>query len=304
MKFVALSTILMLLAPANIFAQTMPGDPECPISGESVTCTGDVSDGISSTSTAITDFNINNLTSPITADGNGILIQNFGTEDVSVDIDDSVNITVIDNISDGDSTPAGVSIFTGNLDLDVTSAATLNTSTTDFSALGLSTSSQTGTHTVTNTGDITTSSGGIGEIDLPTGAIIASITDGGVLMLTNSGTLNSDSGGGLTDTDLAGAAAGILTNNFGEATLTTVINTGAVNAVGSITNGINLVSMEMGLGQSIINLTNSGAITTDGANTVGLLASNITDATETVMGAGVQNITNTCLLYTSPSPRD
>ena len=111
-KFVALSTILMLLAPANIFAQTMPGDPECPISGESVTCTGDVSDGISSTSTAITDFNINNLTSPITADGNGILIQNFGTEDVSVDIDDSVNITVIDNISDGDSTPAGAVSYT------------------------------------------------------------------------------------------------------------------------------------------------------------------------------------------------
>ena len=264
------SVALPFVLTGNVFAQSNPGDPECHITGDTVTCTGDISDGFQSINTPdLTTFEFRNLTTPIETTRIGIGIVDDGVADITVTLDDTANITTNDDVDDDTFAP-GLFVRTVGANADVTTAATINSNSTGFSALGIVIDSQTGNLALTNTGDVTSNSGGVGEIDVPTGAIFVSIAEGGTIDIDNSGTLSVDTGGGLTDSDLAGGAAGLLTNNFGSDTLTQIINSGDINAIGNITSGIVAVTRETGVGSARVTVDNSGAISVNGSNAQGI----------------------------------
>ena len=136
---------------------------------------------------------------------------------------------------------------------------------------------------------------------MPTGAIFVSIAEGGTIDIDNSGTLSVDTGGGLTDSDLAGGAAGLLTNNFGSDTLTQIVNTGDINAIGNITSGIVAVTRETGVGSARVTVDNSGAISVNGSNAQGIFLQSLEGfAEQTGSNSGeivVENADNLSLIH-------
>ena len=280
------------MAP-SIGAQSAPNDPQCPITGNTVTCTGAIPDGFIifedqvDTFSFITDFNFNNLTAPIIADANGIGIGNSGTEDVTINIDDTADITLIDNPTDIITGASGIITILEDANVNLTSAATIDASTTGTASFGIFVESDTGNQTINNSGNISVTSTGTGPtVGVGIAAIGAGIgTTGfvasGAQIINNSGDLSLDTGNGLTD----GVAGAVIGNNIGNNVSVDFTNSGNVQASGNLTNGIFLGAAEIGSGMSEIELQNSGAISVDGSNLAGINIQNLA-------GASTQNIIN------------
>jgi len=277
---------MLIMAAPNITAQAqaVSGDPQCPISGDTVTCTASIPNGFLGASDEAVNFNINNLTSSIAADNFGIGIVGEASDDVVINVDNTVNITLTDDPADGFDA-AAILVEHEDGDVNLTSAATISGNSTIADHFGIRLEGDSGDQVITNTGNISITAGGTGASFEGVGAIGA--VSGGSsteISINNSGSLSLDTGSDL----MSGAAAAIISNNFGLNTVTNINNSGDIDATGSITNGIVVLSVEEGAGVSQIDVDNSGDITVDGNN---LAAINIQKGTAQ-LGSGLQDIFN------------
>ena len=303
-------SLAMSSFPFSSEAQIAPEtDAECEIVNEEAICEGDLSEGVVANfaGPSFNTLTIQNVTGPIApAAGVGGVVFISDTTAVNINVEDGVIINTDNSTDEG-----GMGIFgqTQTGDINITSGAEINTDGGSFSAigiLGLSTSdlgdvtidnsgditvttsaqrsggisgqrlTEGGSVTVTNTGDITATSTSVGERDEALSAIGASSAVGAdEIEVINDGVLRIQTAAGNTDTDLAGAAAAILTNNFDSNGTTSILNTNMIFTNGPGADGIvGVISSADDAGADLL-ITNQGDITLDGEGSFGIVGNSL-----------------------------
>ncbi len=300
---------MFLFGPNQLaLAQIVPGDPECPIVVGVVTCTGDLSRGISSSPStqAITEINIENTTTPIAPAGYfgiGVVSDN---SDVTINVADDVVINTYDDPGINGFAQGIIGVVSNGFDMTLNSGATITADGNGQAGVGIEVSNISGNGTVriNNTGDITATtsgesafaissfnsgvsdnavivnsgnlvatSGATGERDGTTAGIIATNQNGdSIIDITNTGDITVTVAENSFDTDFAGIAAGIVTNTFGAQSSTTINNSGAITVNGANTRGIvGFTQNTTAATASTMDITNSGVITINGDGSQGIL---------------------------------
>ena len=255
-------------------AQVVPGSPQCGVAGTTVTCTGDLSTGVTVIGPAYDTLNVNNVNVPgITpaAGTDGIIFITLGGNNVTINADTSgtAGISTMGDfaegifgfvVGDGDVT----TISTGDIstmggsadgifgfvvgDGDVTTISTGDVSTMGGSADGISS-------IVVGDGDVTTIS--TGDVSTMGGS-----ADGISSIVGGDGDVTSTSTGSITT--MGNDADGI----FGYAYNgnVTINSTGNISTMGDGSEGIYTRAQ----GNGDINITSNGDITTTGPNAEGI----------------------------------
>ena len=286
-------------APTAVQAQqTVPGQSaNCEIINGEAICEGDLEGGISSQidDPDFAKLIVQNANGPIAPDG----IFGIGVSRSTGDIDVEVANGIVINTFDDPSVPEpaqGIILITGAGNISLLSGATVTTDGNGQSAaavelaitagdgdvtltnngdVSVTTSAQfsnallarqlggTGNVTVVNDGNLSATSTSSGERDTALAGILAtSQLGGGAIAVTNSGDITVTASKDNTDSNFDGIASGIVTNAFGEASDTDIINTGEITLVGSEVFGITAASFNtIGAGTATIDIDNSGAIT-------------------------------------------
>lgn len=303
-------SLAMASLPFSSEAQIAPEtDAECEIVNEEAICEGDLSEGVVANfaGPSFNTLTIQNVTGPIApAAGVGGVVFISDTTPVNINVEDGVIINTDNSTDEG-----GFGVFgqTQTGDINISTGAQITTDGGSFSAIGVlalsssnlgdvtidnrgdinvTTSAQRsgglsgqrgaegGTITITNTGDITATSDSVGERDEALSAIGATNAVGaGEIDITNDGVLRIQTATGNTDTDLAGAAAAILTNNFNSNGTTSILNTNMIFANGPGADGIvGVISSADDAGADLL-ITNQGDISVDGEGSYGIVGNSL-----------------------------
>ena len=140
-------------------AQVVPGDPQCVVAGNVVTCTGDLQTGVAvvTPADAVVTLNVNNVDAPGIAPAASTDGINF-TANVAQDIIINSDLTGTAGIATTGDSAEGIFALQAGGDGDVTVTSTGDITTTSSNAEGIFAlqNAGAGAVTVTSTGDITT----------------------------------------------------------------------------------------------------------------------------------------------------
>lgn len=293
---------------ANAQQRTPGVSAECPIVAGVATCSGDIGGGINTTpgDPGFDTIIIENPTGPIAPPGFFGVGVVKDDRDITINIQDGVEINVFDDPLIAGPAQGVIAIVDNGFDLTIDSGANITADGNGSAGIGLEANTLGGGHvsvtnrgdidaftsgetaialmarafggngniTIDNSGTLTATSNGVGERTTITAGIFAfSDLGGNVIDVTNNGDISVTTGAASFDSDFNGVAGAIVTNVFGDASTTNIVNNGTLAATGPATSGIVGFAQNNSMtDSSTVMIDNNGAITVNGIGGYGILA--------------------------------
>lgn len=300
-----------LIAGSAQAAPTVAGSDDCPVVDGVATCEGDLTDGVSNEQAlghpAVSAVIVRNVSGPIAPAGTYGIGLIRGDVDLTLGVADGVVITTYDDPAKAGFSQGILAYAQGGHHLTVDSGADITATGGNGPGVGIEAAASgaggsialinrgdisvssnlrttaallanafdgaDGDISVVNSGDLDVDVAGAGERDALIGGIVAIGYEGkAAIDVRNSGAISLRTDPAAIDDDFAGIASAIVTNGLGTGTTTTIVNSGAIDAIGGANYGITGYGNGDGDGGTSVAIDNSGAIAMDGRASTGIMA--------------------------------